>query len=263
MSPSWSSIVFIFSKSCLIRDVSRKFMCRSSTKNRKMRPAASLVGRSGGRMIPSCGAGAGGACRLNVRPPCTSCTDAISCGTPSSRTAELFLREIRDELAGAVADDDVGGHQVDERPERGSLRGRVGWRGGWVAGGLAGRSLGRQRRGGQDERRQHGATEQHSHLKSIARPDARDWAGANWRFGRTRAETWPVLLVFRPVRSSSDSSEVGRHRPTPRHRRVAHRPGSPRARPAPRPGDAAAGDGAARRSDGVPARCRPPRPGPR
>ena len=64
MSPSWTSIVDIFLNNCRIRGVSRKFMCKSSTKNRKMRPAASFLGRAGGRIIPSCGGGGGGAWRL-------------------------------------------------------------------------------------------------------------------------------------------------------------------------------------------------------
>ena len=44
-----------------MRPVLRKSMCRSSTKIRKMRPDASLVGRGGGRMHALHGGGGGGA----------------------------------------------------------------------------------------------------------------------------------------------------------------------------------------------------------
>src|SRR5688572_8379413 len=56
-------------------------------KIRKTRPAASLVGRAAGRMMPSWTGAGGGACTLNTRPPCVSTSETISCLTPSSNTS--------------------------------------------------------------------------------------------------------------------------------------------------------------------------------
>ena len=98
-----------------MRPVLRKSRCRSSTMIRKMRPAASLRGRDGGRMMPSCVGGGGGASRLCTRPPCTSVNDVMSCLTPSSKTSKSSLRQVGDELVLVVPDDDVHGDQVDGR----------------------------------------------------------------------------------------------------------------------------------------------------
>src|SRR5438270_405574 len=68
-------------------------MCRSSTKNRKMRPDASFTGLLGGRMIPSGGGGGGGASKFVTRPPVTTVIDVMSCLTPSSKISNSsFLR---------------------------------------------------------------------------------------------------------------------------------------------------------------------------
>ena len=54
MSPSCTSVLEMRLKRSRMRPVLRKSRCRSSTMIRKMRPAASLRGRDGGRMMPSC-----------------------------------------------------------------------------------------------------------------------------------------------------------------------------------------------------------------
>ena len=100
-----------------MRPVLRKSRCRSSTMIRKMRPAASLRGRDGGRMMPSCVGGGGAASRLCTRPPCTSVSDGMSCLTPSSKTLEIVLRQVGDELVAIVADDGVHRHEVDGATE--------------------------------------------------------------------------------------------------------------------------------------------------
>ena len=69
MSPSWIRFFSIFRKISRMRGVCWKSMCRSSTNSRNTRPAASLVGRATGRMMPSCTGAGGGASVLYARPP--------------------------------------------------------------------------------------------------------------------------------------------------------------------------------------------------
>src|SRR5262249_40653186 len=91
MSPSWMRFFEIFLNNSRMRPVFRKSRWRSSTKIRKIRPAASLVGRLCGRMIPSCAGGGGSACMLNARPPWIRTSDETSCLMPSSRTSKSPL----------------------------------------------------------------------------------------------------------------------------------------------------------------------------
>ena len=91
----------------------RKSRCRSSTKIRKMRPDASLVGRAGGRMMPSCGGRRRR--RLDVQHAAAVrqherhdvLLDAVLVDL------EVLLLQVGDELPAAVADDHVGRDQVD------------------------------------------------------------------------------------------------------------------------------------------------------
>src|SRR5438093_6631073 len=93
MSPSCTSSFEIFWKSCRIRTVLWNCRCRSSTKNRKIRPDTSFRGRLTGRMMPSGGGGGGGASTLFTRPPVTTVIDVMSCLTPSSKISNSsFLR---------------------------------------------------------------------------------------------------------------------------------------------------------------------------
>ncbi len=78
MSPWWMSVPLIFLSRSRTRAVFLKSRWRSSMNRMKMRPDASLLGRAGGRMMPSGGAAGGGSARLETRPPCTSTSDAIS-----------------------------------------------------------------------------------------------------------------------------------------------------------------------------------------
>ncbi len=200
--------MFILSKSCRIREVSRKFMCRSSTKNRKMRPAASLVGRAGGqddaflRWRGRRGLQVESAAAVHQQHRRDLLFHAVF------EDVELFLGQVGHELAVAVAHDDVGRHQVDERPERRTLGRRIGRRGRLSSRGLTRRGLRRERRGGQDQRGQQRrrATEQRSHGKSIARPDARCGLARPW-FGRT-AEGTGLRPYSLPGPSSASSSSA-------------------------------------------------------
>ena len=151
MSPSWTSMFDIFLNSCRIRGVSLKFMWRSSTKNRKMRPAASLVGLAGGRMMPSCGGGrrrglqVEGAAAVHQLHRRDVLLDAVF------EHLEVVLRQVGHELAVAVADDHVGGDQIDPHPEsrRALLRLISGRRRSGLGGRLLRRRLRRQRHGGE------------------------------------------------------------------------------------------------------------------
>src|SRR5947208_2241467 len=93
MSPSCTSSFEIFLNSSRIRPVLWNCRCRSSTKNRKIRPDTSFRGRLTGRMMPSGGGGGGGASTLFTRPPVTTVIDVMSCLTPSSKISNSsFLR---------------------------------------------------------------------------------------------------------------------------------------------------------------------------
>ena len=105
MSPSCTSFFEIFLNSSRTRPVLWNCRCRSSTKNRKMRPEMSLRGRVGGRMMPSGGGGGGGASTL---------VDAAAVAQRHRRDVlldavfvdlEFVLLQVRDEVALVVADD--------------------------------------------------------------------------------------------------------------------------------------------------------------
>ena len=111
-------VAFVDERACEIRlnrsrmrPVLRKSRCRSSTMIRKMRPAASLRGRDGGRMMPSCVGGGGGASRLWTRPPWTSVKRRDVLLDAVLVDLEVVLRQVGDELILGVADDRVHRHQ--------------------------------------------------------------------------------------------------------------------------------------------------------
>ena len=117
MSPSWISSSEIFLNSSRIRPVLRKSRCRSSTKIKKMRPAASLVGRDGGSRMPSCG---------RRRRRRRDVVDAAAVGQRERddlllhavfEDLEIVFLQVGDELAAVVADDDVGGDEIDARAD--------------------------------------------------------------------------------------------------------------------------------------------------
>ncbi len=83
-SPSCSRFLQIFLNSSRTRPDDWNCRCRSSTKNRKMRPEVSLTRRIGGRMMPSGAGGGGASSTLVTRPPWLIVIDAMSCLTPSS-----------------------------------------------------------------------------------------------------------------------------------------------------------------------------------
>ena len=88
-------------------------MCRSSTKIRKMRPEASLVGRGGGSRMPSCTGGGGAPMSLITRPPCVSTKVTSVLLYAVLEEFEVPLPEVGDELPRVVSDDHVSGHQID------------------------------------------------------------------------------------------------------------------------------------------------------
>ena len=98
MSPSCTSSFEIFLNRSRTRPVLWNCRCRSSTKNRKMRPDTSLVGRAGGRMMPSGGGGGGGASTLVTRPPVSDDRDDVLLDAVFV-DFELVLLQIGDELS--------------------------------------------------------------------------------------------------------------------------------------------------------------------
>ena len=113
MSPSWTRVFEIRLNRSRMRPVLRKSRCRSSTMIRKMRPAASLRGREGGRMMPSCVGGGGGAeqvvhaAAVHQRERLDVLLDAVL------EDLEIVLRQVGDELVVVVPDDGVHVDEVD------------------------------------------------------------------------------------------------------------------------------------------------------
>ena len=113
MSPSCTSSFEIFLNSSRTRPVLWNCRCRSSTKNRKMRPDTSFLGRLGGRMMPSGGGGGGGASTFVTRPPVTTVIDDDVLLDAVLVDLELVLLQVGDEIPLLVADDDVVRDEID------------------------------------------------------------------------------------------------------------------------------------------------------
>ena len=144
-------MVDIFLNSARMRGVSLKSMWRSSTKNRKMRPAASLVGLARRQDDAFLRLGR----RWGLQVVGAAAVNQVHRGDvlldPVLEHLEVVFRQVRDELAVPVTDDHVSRDEIDPHPEsrRALLRLISGRRRSGLGGRLLRRRLGGQRHGGE------------------------------------------------------------------------------------------------------------------